>query len=147
MPTVHFCLSACKINMLRAGRTPYEEFCILGITPCNPLKVNGRFGGSYRLHLQGRGISQTSNLLATCFTLVSCFTYSSTLKMDAARSSETSVNFERTTWRYIPDDRTPTFWAPIINIFRCKQIYSENNFIIIFWIFWGKGGINLNAFL
>jgi hypothetical protein len=24
------------------------------ITPCSPLKVNGRFGGTYRLHLQGR---------------------------------------------------------------------------------------------
>jgi hypothetical protein len=24
------------------------------ITPCNPLKVNGRFGGTYRLHLQVR---------------------------------------------------------------------------------------------
>jgi hypothetical protein len=24
------------------------------ITPCSPLKVNPRFGGTYRLHLQGR---------------------------------------------------------------------------------------------
>jgi hypothetical protein len=31
------------------------------ITPCSPLKVNRRFGGTYRLHLQGRA------LLATCF--------------------------------------------------------------------------------
>jgi hypothetical protein len=27
-------------------------FC--DITPCSPLKVNGRFGGMYRIHLQGR---------------------------------------------------------------------------------------------
>jgi hypothetical protein len=26
--------------------------------PCSPLKVNRRFGGTYRLHLQGRTISQ-----------------------------------------------------------------------------------------
>jgi hypothetical protein len=24
------------------------------ITPCSPLSVNRRFGGTYRLHLQGR---------------------------------------------------------------------------------------------
>jgi hypothetical protein len=28
------------------------------ITPCIPLKVNRRFGGTYRLHLQGRRIRQ-----------------------------------------------------------------------------------------
>jgi hypothetical protein len=27
------------------------------ITPCSPLKINRRFGGTYRLHLQGRKIS------------------------------------------------------------------------------------------
>jgi hypothetical protein len=45
-------------------------------------------------------------LLATCFTLVSCLAYSSTLKMAATCSSETSVDFQRITWRYIPEDRT-----------------------------------------
>jgi hypothetical protein len=28
------------------------------ITPCSPLKVNRSFGGTYRLHLQGRRISR-----------------------------------------------------------------------------------------
>jgi hypothetical protein len=31
------------------------------ITPCSPLKVNRRFGGTCRLHLQGRIISQARN--------------------------------------------------------------------------------------
>jgi hypothetical protein len=31
-------------------------------TPCSPLKVNGHFGGIYRLHFQGRGISRGRNL-------------------------------------------------------------------------------------
>jgi hypothetical protein len=31
------------------------------ITPCNPLKVSRRLGGTYRLHLQGRRISQAGN--------------------------------------------------------------------------------------
>jgi hypothetical protein len=39
---------------------------------------------------------------ATCFTLVSFLGYSSTLKMEAICSSETSVNFQQTTRRYIP---------------------------------------------
>jgi hypothetical protein len=34
-------------------------FC--DITPCSPLKVNRRFGGTYRLHLQGRKISRARN--------------------------------------------------------------------------------------
>jgi hypothetical protein len=31
------------------------------ITTCNPLKVDGRFGGIFRHHLQGRRISQIKN--------------------------------------------------------------------------------------
>jgi hypothetical protein len=44
--------------------------------------------------------------LATCFALVSWLTYFSTLRMEATCSSETSVDFQRTTRRYIPEDRT-----------------------------------------
>jgi hypothetical protein len=28
------------------------------VTPCNPLKFSWRFGGIFRLHFQGRSISQ-----------------------------------------------------------------------------------------
>jgi hypothetical protein len=38
--------------------------------------------------------------------LVSCLAYTSTLKMEAICSSETSVDFQRATRRYIPEDRT-----------------------------------------
>jgi hypothetical protein len=80
------------------------------ITLCSPLKVNRRCGGTSRLHLQGPKINQARNQRETClppeFTLVSCLAYSSTLKMEATYSSETSVDFRRTTWRYIPEDRT-----------------------------------------
>jgi hypothetical protein len=30
-------------------------------TPCNPLKINRRFGGTCRLHLQRRRIRQATN--------------------------------------------------------------------------------------
>jgi hypothetical protein len=45
-------------------------------------------------------------LLASCYALVSCLAYSSTLKMEATCSSETSVEFQRTIRRYTPEDRT-----------------------------------------
>jgi hypothetical protein len=45
-------------------------------------------------------------LLVACFMLVYCLAYSSTLKMEAICSSETSVYFHRTTRRYMPEDRT-----------------------------------------
>jgi hypothetical protein len=38
-----------------------EEYRLLGYTPCSPLKVNRRFGGTHRLHLKGRNISQARN--------------------------------------------------------------------------------------
>jgi hypothetical protein len=38
--------------------------------------------------------------------LVSCLAYSSALKMEAIRSSETSADFHRTIRRDIPEDRT-----------------------------------------
>jgi hypothetical protein len=40
--------------------------------------------------------------------LLGCLTYSSTLKMVETCSSETSVDFQRTTRRYIPKDRSTT---------------------------------------
>jgi hypothetical protein len=42
--------------------------------------------------------------LSPAFTLVSWLPYSSTLKMEAICSSETSVDSEWTTQRYIPED-------------------------------------------
>jgi hypothetical protein len=43
--------------------------------------------------------------VAASFMLVSCLAYSSTLNMEAKYSFETSVDFQRTKWRYIPEDR------------------------------------------
>jgi hypothetical protein len=52
------------------------------ITSSSPLKLNRRFGGTYSLF----------------FTLVSSTAYSSTLNME--------VDFQRTMWRYVPEDST-----------------------------------------
>jgi hypothetical protein len=81
------------------------------ITPCSPKNVTGRYGGTCCIHLQGERISRARNqckaLLATCFTLVSCMAYSSTLKLEATGTSEISgVDLQRTIWRYTPEDGT-----------------------------------------
>jgi hypothetical protein len=78
------------------------------ITPRSPLRVNRRFGGTYCLHLQGRRnkLSKKSACLLPAFTLVSCSAYFFILKMEAICSSETSVDTQRTTLRYIPKDGT-----------------------------------------
>jgi hypothetical protein len=47
--------------------------------------------------------------------LVPCFAYSSTLKREATCSSETSVVFQWTVRRYIPEDRT-------LHIQRCENL-------------------------
>jgi hypothetical protein len=46
-------------------------------------------------------------LHAAYFMLVSYLPHSSTLKIEATCSSETSVDFQQTTRRYIPEDTTP----------------------------------------
>jgi hypothetical protein len=65
------------------------------------MNVNRHFGGTYRLHLHGRKISRTRNQRERRWQaeLFSCSAYSSTLKMEVKCSSETSVDFQRTTRR------------------------------------------------
>jgi hypothetical protein len=51
-------------------------------------------------------VEKHTDLLANSVTLVSYLVYSSNLKMEAAWSSDKSVNFKRITRYYIPQDRT-----------------------------------------
>jgi hypothetical protein len=71
-----------------------EIFVFWGIILRSPLKLNRRFEGTCRLPLH-----------AVCFSLISCLAYS-TLNIEATCYSETSVDFQRTTRRYIPEERT-----------------------------------------
>jgi hypothetical protein len=89
------------------------------MTPSSPLSVIRRFGGTYRLHLQGRKISwpKTSKqaggehiLLAIC-SLVGSF--------------ETSVETQRTTRRHTPKDDT-------LHNHRCENIKSYNGKFVLF---------------
>jgi hypothetical protein len=121
-----------------------SKFC--RITPCSHLKIKQHLEGTCRFHLQRRRISQEWNqheisLLVTCFILVSCLDYSSTLKMEATCSPETSVNCQRTTRCYIPEDRTlynhscdnPTSYMFLVSNLFCLFFSFEdaNNILIV----------------
>jgi hypothetical protein len=54
-------------------------------------------------------------LLAYCFILVFCFAYFSTMTIHATFYSETSVNPQQSTSRYIPDSKTH-------RIYRCDNL-------------------------
>jgi hypothetical protein len=90
------CVSMFENTFVNFHKVGYEvltavvmnSFVFLDITPYSPLKFDRRFGGTCRLYLHSRRNK------ATCFTLVSCLAYSSTLKMEATSSSETSVGFQ-----------------------------------------------------
>jgi hypothetical protein len=79
------------------GDIKYQVNILLSwdITPCSSLKVNRRFGGTYRLHLQCRRISQARN----------------------QREVGGKDSFQLTTRRYIPEDST-------LHNHRCENLKS-----------------------
>jgi hypothetical protein len=89
------------------------------ITPCSPLKVDRCFGGTSHLHFQGRRIRQARNQseAGRKQILVSFLAYYSTLKMEVTCSSETLIDFQRTTRPYIPEERT-------LHNHRCEELKS-----------------------
>jgi hypothetical protein len=60
----------------------------------------------FRVEEQAKQKTIVKALPATCFHTLSCFAYSSILKIEKTCFSETFVDFQRTTWRYFPEDRT-----------------------------------------
>jgi hypothetical protein len=85
------------------------------VMTCSPLKVNRRFGGTC-LYLQAL-------LYHLHFVDVFFLAYSSTLEIVATSSFETSVDFQRNTSRYIPEDEKH---------FETKHSYLSNTY---FWAF------------
>jgi hypothetical protein len=100
-----------------------EEF-FWNITPSSPLNFNRRFGETCQLYHQGRRISRARKHHEAGSKLVFCLFYSSALKMKMTCSAETSVDFQRTTRRYIAEERT-------LHYHRCQNLtfYIRSNFI------------------
>jgi hypothetical protein len=77
--------------------------------------------------------------LPSDFTLVSCSPYFSTLKMVAICSSETSVDSQRTTQHYIPEDGTlhnhccENLKSFLSNLCKRKFMFHILNFISMFY--------------
>jgi hypothetical protein len=82
-----------------------ERFVSWDVTPCSPAKVNPTFRRNMPLPSPGSKKQEISKF-ANFFVLVSCLAYSSIMKMEDTCSSETSIDFQLTTRRYIPEART-----------------------------------------
>jgi hypothetical protein len=78
-------------------------------------------------------------MFAIFFTLYSCLIYCSTLKMEAICSSETSVDFQLTTRRYIPDD--------IALLDHCCENLKSYNLIYCIYIYISVGTCVRERFL
>jgi hypothetical protein len=64
------------------------------------------------------GPSNIGRMLATCFKLLSCLASTSNLNTEAKCSSETSDDFQRTTWCYIPEN------GPLQPGFSVRNVFS-----------------------
>jgi hypothetical protein len=92
------------------------------VTPCNPVEASQSFGGTYRLHLQAEGVSQARNqLVHDDFMLGLLFDpeYGNDMFL------EMSVDFQRTTWRYVPEDRTLRLSSVLKKQRNFKVIYEK----------------------
>jgi hypothetical protein len=147
----NFCISICNSSSINttAMRTARGDMslrtCISlknavfwDVAPCR--YFNRRFGGTYRLHLQGirnpRAMNQRDLVVvAGCLWLAlslqipahagSSLVISFTPKIEAIRSSETSIN-KISTWRHIPEDG-------ILHSHRRENLIS---YIVYFFIFY-----------
>jgi hypothetical protein len=87
---------------------------------CSSLKLSRRFGRKFHIHFQRRR-TRAINQRESRQQAELCLTpsYSSTLMMEAICSNETSVDFQRSTWRCNPEDGT-------FHNYRCDNLrYSK----------------------
>jgi hypothetical protein len=97
--------------VLTRGIVQQKNSLLWDITPCGPLKVNRRFGGTCRFHLQGRSIRQ-------------------------AKNRHVVGSKQKSTMRYIPEDRNLhhnghknlkfyMFFSFFINIVECRAVAMQ----------------------
>jgi hypothetical protein len=89
------------------------------MTPCSPLSFNRRFGGTCRLHVQGRRKRFRKPASRRVASYWFAEPISSTLKMEAICFSETSVETQRTTRRHIPEDDNLQYKPSL-----CNSLYA-----------------------
>jgi hypothetical protein len=101
------------------------------VTPYNPIEFYQCFGEIYCLYLPSRRGRQPSNETAN-EAFAACFTWYSTLEMEAARSFVTSINIYQTTRRHIPEDSSlhsylerNLFILRRIGLEECDELHSS----------------------
>jgi hypothetical protein len=98
----------------------HEEYYLWDITPCSHREVHRRFEEIYCMHLQEWRVSQARSQQET--------NSKQTMNMEAVCSSETSMNFYRTTRRKISGDSTLHILRPIF----LRPTYQ------LHWIYWAS---------
>jgi hypothetical protein len=88
------------------------------------MKFNRCFGETYHLYLQCRRIQRETGSKNSWFMLDSCLVYSLTLKKEG--DIFMSAEFQRTTRRYNPEDRT---------LYSHRWLNFKSNFLIFLIIF------------
>jgi hypothetical protein len=88
-----------RFQVLTAASMKFRVFW--DVAPCSHVEVYRHFRGAYCLHLYG------------------------TLKMEAVCTSKTSVNFNVTTWRYIPEN------SKLHKIVYLTMSHTTNTFLVI----------------
>jgi hypothetical protein len=96
-----FLESKCK-----ASKKPSEAGYKLCLAYPSTSKMEAIYSSEMSIYLCRNGRCYNPRDVATCFALVSFLAYSLSPEIEATGISETSVDFERTTRRYIPEDRT-----------------------------------------
>jgi hypothetical protein len=104
-------------------------------TPCCPMKVTRLFGGTCRHNSWPK--NKRSKKLA-CLLVVSCLVHSSTPKIVVTCFSETSVDFQRPTWRYIPEVQACRDWDSNRTSpkYKCCVTATPSSSVCV----WGGGG-------
>jgi hypothetical protein len=108
--------------------TAFQSSIFLDITPCSPLKVKWRFGVTCRLNLQGRRVSQETNVKQVASWFVTC------LILRPWRLIWHVPPKRRLTWNFKPQTRVPCirFKASVELWGKCP---------ILVRISWGLGGL------
>jgi hypothetical protein len=102
-----------------------EEYHLLGYNAVQSVESQPTFRRNILPPFSGSKNKQAELCLPPAYTLVSCSAYFSTMKMEAICSSETSVDFQRTTRRHTPEDST-------LHYHRCENLKSYKLYIHVF---------------
>jgi hypothetical protein len=100
MPScIYFCYHSCCVDTL------YSNYLLHGLAfrPLSGMRIHCWWGVSIAASSE---CARNRHEAGRNENLVWCLVYSFTLRVEATCSSETSADFERTTWRCMPDDRT-----------------------------------------